>query len=340
MPETNLFTDILPAPPQRITRIGGGRNSRVFKADCTDGQCYVVKEYFQHPGDPRDRRRTEWLACTFMHENGITCIPKAISLHDQTNTAVFEYIEGKSISSKDCGKDILAQFCSFWELLYALRKQGLHASLPAASDACFSLDCIAHQLEGRVQSLLQTPVSTDIHSQMHRFIRNELQPRIHHAFHQADLNWARASLYSSSLLDARLKMPSPSDFGLHNAIQSSDGKIFFVDFEYFGMDDPVKLLSDTCLHPAMSLSKEQQQYLVAKMKNIAESGQDFLFEMRLENIFSLWRYKWCCIILNAFVPQTDAQRRFSWGVDADNRLLQEQLAKAIRLAEEADHVCE
>lgn len=340
MPETDLFADLLPAPPLSISRIGGGRNSRVFKADCTDGQCYAVKEYFQHPDDPRDRLKTEWLACTFMHENGITCIPKAISLHTLANTAVYEYIEGKSISSKDCEKDIFAQFSIFWESLYALREQGLHASLPAASDACFSLECIAHQLEGRVQSLLQTPVSTDMHSQMHRFVRNELQPRMHQALQQAESNWAKASIKNSSILDARLTMPSPSDFGLHNAIQGSDGRMYFVDFEYFGMDDPVKLLSDTCLHPGMSLSIEQQQYLVAQMKHIAASGQDSFFELRLDSLFSLWRYNWCCIVLNAFVPQIDAQRRFAWGVDADTSLLQEQLAKAIRLAEEADHACE
>ena len=38
---------------------------------------------------------------------------------------------------------------------------------------------------------------------------------------------------------------SPSDFGLHNALRGQDGQLRFVDFEYFGWDDPVKLVSDS-----------------------------------------------------------------------------------------------
>ena len=36
---------------------------------------------------------------------------------------------------------------------------------------------------------------------------------------------------------------SPSDFGLHNTI-SKKNKLYFFDFEYFGWDDPIKLICD------------------------------------------------------------------------------------------------
>ena len=46
---------------------------------------------------------------------------------------------------------------------------------------------------------------------------------------------------------------SPSDFGLHNALRTKDGQLRFIDFEYFGWDDPVKLVSDTAIQPGSSL---------------------------------------------------------------------------------------
>ena len=36
---------------------------------------------------------------------------------------------------------------------------------------------------------------------------------------------------------------SPSDFGFHNIVKNKK-KLYFLDFEYSGFDDPLKLLSD------------------------------------------------------------------------------------------------
>ena len=49
----------------------------------------------------------------------------------------------------------------------------------------------------------------------------------------------------------------PSDFGFHNSLRRRDGSLAFVDFEYFGWDDPVKLSADIMLHPGKPLSAEQ-----------------------------------------------------------------------------------
>ena len=44
---------------------------------------------------------------------------------------------------------------------------------------------------------------------------------------------------------------SPSDFGFHNALRRPDGRVVFLDLEYFGWDDPAKMISDFLLHPAL-----------------------------------------------------------------------------------------
>ena len=54
---------------------------------------------------------------------------------------------------------------------------------------------------------------------------------------------------------------SPSDFGFHNAICDVNGVYHFVDFEYFGWDDPAKMICDFILHPGMDLPNKYKKTL-------------------------------------------------------------------------------
>ena len=42
-----------------LTPLSGGANNRVYRVDCKDER-YVLKAYFQHDQDPRDRLATEY----------------------------------------------------------------------------------------------------------------------------------------------------------------------------------------------------------------------------------------------------------------------------------------
>ena len=59
---------------------------------------------------------------------------------------------------------------------------------------------------------------------------------------------------------------SPSDLSLKNFIKAKN-EIYFIDYEYFGIDNAVKLLSDTILHPNNNLSKKQITYLFKNYNN-------------------------------------------------------------------------
>jgi hypothetical protein len=51
--EMGLFGDVT------LERLSGGRNNQVFKM-MTDGQKFLLKSYFVHPDDPRDRLGNEF----------------------------------------------------------------------------------------------------------------------------------------------------------------------------------------------------------------------------------------------------------------------------------------
>ena len=110
-------------------------------------------------------------------------------------------------------------------------------------------------------------------------------------------------------LDQHNRTLSPSDFGFHNALRMRDGALVFLDLEYFGWDDPVKLLSDLLLHPMMGLSRQQRVHLAHGLDAIF-SG-DAGWRRRAEALYPLFGLKWCMIMLNEFLPAHIARNRFT-----------------------------
>ena len=119
---------------------------------------------------------------------------------------------------------------------------------------------------------------------------------------------------------------SPSDLGFHNAVQR-DGQLVFLDFEYFGWDDPAKLICDFVLHPAMALSEPLKRRFVCEV--LAACDAEAGLARRLTFCYPLYGLKWCMIFLNEFVPQDLFRRGFATQEARAREAIQsEQLTKA------------
>ncbi|MFP6749711.1 MAG: hypothetical protein VCD66_19215 [Alphaproteobacteria bacterium] len=131
--------------------------------------------------------------------------------------------------------------------------------------------------------------------------------------------------FGRSIGPSRLTL-SPSDFGFHNAIRRSDGRLEFIEFEYFGWDDPVKLVADFLLHPGMGLDGELRRRF--RCGAAAVFGGDHGFDARLRALFPLYALRWCLIVLNEFLPERWLRRDYA-GAHRDREFaLTTQLAKA------------
>ena len=75
-------------------------------------------------------------------------------------------------------------------------------------------------------------------------------------------------------------------------------KLFFIDFEYFGWDDPVKLTCDFMLHPKNNLSLKKSIFWREEMKKIF--SDDKFFSKRLNLSFFLYGICLVMICLNQF----------------------------------------
>ena len=124
---------------------------------------------------------------------------------------------------------------------------------------------------------------------------------------------------------------SPSDFGFHNALLGTDGTLKFIDFEYAGWDDPAKTICDFFCQPELPVPKSCQALFHDEIADLMEPPGRF--RLRVELLLPVYRLKWCCIMLNDFLPAGNDRRRFA-GTIADAEQKWRQLEKARQAAEQ------
>jgi hypothetical protein len=147
----------------------------------------------------------------------------------------------------------------------------------------------------------------------------------------AYLQWARARAGELGLpctvpIDNADRCLSPSDFGFHNALQGPDGALQFLDFEYAGWDDPAKTVCDFFCQPACPVSLDFWNAFAA---DIAQTTTDpELTAQRFTLLLPMYRLKWCCIMLNDFLPAGAGRRRFAIQDCDEAKRKEQQLTKA------------
>ena len=80
-----------------LNRLHGGANNRVFRVDLDDKKL-LLKFYFRHPDDQRDRLGTEFGFLEFAWSKGLRCIPKPLGLDRKFGLGLYEYVEGALLS--------------------------------------------------------------------------------------------------------------------------------------------------------------------------------------------------------------------------------------------------
>jgi hypothetical protein len=213
--------------------------------------------------------------------------------------------------SEEIGEAELDQAIAFLQRLKSLADSGKAAHFPPASEACFSIAAILSNLAERFRRLDNASTT---HPALRDFLRNELAPARKRT-EQCCRNLCReAGIPTAVEIPMSERTLSPSDFGFHNALRGTDGRLVFLDFEYFGWDDPAKTVSDFLLHPGMQLSSLLKQRFFSGM--IAAFASVPKLRHRVRAVLPLFGLKWCAILLNEFTLEDRARRWFADGAQA------------------------
>lgn len=315
--ELDIATALLAAPPRVVASVPGGGNNRLYRVEDAAGRAFALKTYLRSPAESRDRLGHEWSGLDFLCRHGVTCVPRPVAMHRADGAALYGWVEGGRVEAVGpCEIDAAVAFVAALKHLSLLPDA---AALPLAIEACLSAEELIDQVDRRLQRL-----STIEDPRLRAVLQEEILPAYDRAVAQTRAGYAAPQLAIAQPLAPELRTLSPSDFGFHNALSTADGLVF-LDFEYFGWDDPVKLVADFLHHPGMALDAAAKRRFLAGARQVfvADPG----FNLRLALLYPLYGLRWVCILLNEFLPERWARRAYAGA--ADRRVAEtRQLAKA------------
>jgi hypothetical protein len=317
-------------PVLSVVPVRRGGNNRVFQLLGRESRA-VLKIYPTQAEDQRDRLAHEFGALSFLARHGIAEVPRPIACDPERHCAAYEWIEGTPPGA--AGTAEVDELADFFIRLQQLRGASGAEALPEGATPALSPARVAGQLKQRLDRLQaviapETPVA--------QFVATSLAPAVAQAVEGLRRGCAEAALDFDGELPRQHRVLSPSDFGFHNALRRPTGRLAFLDFEYFGWDEPAKAVTDVMLHAGMSLSPALAQRYRDQVTD-ALRHTDPLFPERLRLFFPAIRAVWCLILLNEFLPERWARRVLAGVADDRETVEARQLEKArLMLVRELD----
>ena len=311
----------------RIEPCAAGGNNRAYRVDA-GGRRFLAKRYFRHPSDDRDRLGAEFSFLSYAQQAGIRCVPKPLARSDAAGIGIYEFIDGRRLAQDELRAGHVDRALDFFLALNRPGARLLAADISNASEARFSIGDQLELVQERVDRLSRIAAKSELDAQAVAFaaaMRERwaaLRARVLAECRAQDLDAAAA-------LAAVDRCLSPSDFGFHNALATPAGKLVFLDFEYAGWDDPAKMVSDFFSQPAVRVPAAHfERFLASALAFSPNAGR---LAARTRILLPVFRMKWCCIVMNEFLPDTLRRRRFADPSPDEAGRKRAQLDKAQRL---------
>ena len=300
--------------------VTGGRNSRIWRV-VSGGRAFALKQYPSRRDDPRDRLATEVGALRLMERCGIETVPRVLGVDGERGFALLSWIDGSDVAEvSDADIDAAIVFLT---AVHGLRAAPWAAEQPPAAEACLCGRQIEQQIQERLARFRDTARGEH---ELIDFIDKSVVPRLAFESPKAHRAVTAAGLAFDAELPQEWRSLVPSDFGFHNSLRRRDGSLAFLDFEYFGWDDPVKLTADILLHPGRPLKPPHWKRFRQAATRLY--GRDPAFASRLSAYLPLFGLRWVLILLNEFIPERWQRRVLAGETGSWSDVKARQLAHA------------
>lgn len=311
-----------------VTPLDGGRNSRSFAISGADGSKYVAKFYPGFTAEGKSRLDVEFTGLEVLANLGFDCVPKPIVADPENQCAIYQYVDGDAVDVARVDESDIDQTVDFiHQLIDAKTRLGSY-ELPQAAEACFSLKSLIGSIEIRLRKLEEVAKQINAYEQFSQFLEIDIRPAFLDMTSWCENNISSLGRMIEDCLSYEERILSPSDFGFHNCIRRPNGLLVFLDFEYFGWDDPAKMICDFLLHPGMDLTESLKKRFINKAFSLF--GDIGWVRDRVEIVYPLFGLKWCLILLNIYLPEYRRARKMD-NLTSSNLdvLLRQQLNKSI-----------
>ncbi|MBR4666652.1 MAG: phosphotransferase, partial [Lentisphaeria bacterium] len=248
----------------------------------TSGKTYFLKSFYPESAKTRKtfQRETDFLR--YAGKIGLAGTARLLAEDPENYLMLTEYIGGERYTSPVKEADIRS--AAAW--IRELNGTEILPDLEQAADGC---RCNSDHFTG-VRKRLKQFFDLNLPA---------LNPLLQHFDHELK------TLESVCLPECRRQIVSPSDFGFHNVLVQ-DNRLYFVDFEYAGLDDPAKLVCDFFCQPDFPITYS----VMPRFAETAFPDEENLQE-RIAALYSVHRIKWSCILMNSLLPERISARHFA-----------------------------
>lgn len=316
-----IARDLCPGVVGAIKRVPGGGNNLLYCVEA-DNHHFALKLYLSPSNDKRDRLGQEFTAYCFLHMNSITEIPYPIASDPARHAALYSWVDG--VAAGVPGNNDIDRAIAFLSKLHTLRLVEGARDLPHAAEASLSAEALTKQITSR-RERLAGPSQTS--PALASFLGATFDPACARVLQNARLAYQqRGWSWEAEIIPVKTTL-SPSDFGFHNALRIPGDDLVFLDFEYFGWDDPVRVVADFLLHPGHNPSQTARNRFFTSMTEIyAATDPDFMD--RLHILYPIIALRWAMITLGDFLPHRMARRRQLESATDTEQILDRQMSKA------------
>tara|TARA_R110000868_G_scaffold47354_6_gene155462 strand:+ start:110 stop:1132 length:1023 start_codon:yes stop_codon:yes gene_type:complete len=289
----------------RACREGG--NNLVFEIGLGSGQL-LAKKYYRSPQDPRDRLGAEWAFITYARALGLPDVPATFARDEGQGIGLYEFVDGRKLNRDEIEPPHVQAAAQFFLALNGDQRLEGGKGLPAASEACFSFAAHIDLIEHRLARLQAIDATDDLSREAVSHVTNLTGHwrGIRSAIEQ-QVGQLQFGLHDE--LPKAHRCLSPSDFGFHNALVRSDGKVIFIDFEYSGWDDPAKMAADFFCQPQVPVSMMHFEAFLDQTMAFSSAADELKERSRI--LLPAQKVKWACIMLNDFLPDAARRRQFA-----------------------------
>ncbi len=296
-----------------------GKNNRTYRIHTVDGP-FVIKQYLRQEGDTRDRLAAEFAFLSYAKAVAPRQVPQPFFQDLKQSMALYEFMEGRPLQPEEVTTAEVDQAAEFFCALNEPQTRAHAATLPVASEACFSLQEHLALISARIALLQKITPEADAALRGRGNLDAVEDQAAKRLIQRLSDYWQKLAaalktvadnegLDLTACLDPSQRCISPSDFGFHNALKMPDGSLCFLDFEYAGWDDPAKMTGDFFSQLALPVPENQFNGFVAQVMQSFARSEELI--RRAQLLRRVYRVKWCCIALNIFLPVHLARYRFA-----------------------------
>ncbi len=285
--------------------INEGGNNRLFKLNSPSSK--LLLKLYKTPDD-RHRLQREFEAFQFLRSKHINQVPEAYLVNLEDYFAIYSFVSGKITKAADLDRAQITALMDFIITLHRLLPNHVDHSFLPSIGASNCLQDYVTSTKTRINKL-KTHIATEGSTLLEKYgFPLDFEQSFDQLFTQITASYS-AEYMSSQLTSDQLRL-SPVDFGPHNTLFQSNGKPMFIDFEYFGWDDPYRLIGDFLNHDqSIDISDEDKKfalkYYIEQMK-LDQPEQD-----RLIAVIKLMSLEWLGVYLQSMTREKLNLRKFA-----------------------------